>query len=78
MNLTKIAQKFPFIIEEVSGKKAFFTCGLSKKQPYCDGAHKGTGFTPQIIEITENQKVAWCGCKKSKKGAFCDGSHKTL
>ena len=78
MNLPKIAQKFPFIIEEDSGKKAFCTCGLSKKQPYCDGAHKGTGFTPQIIEITENQKVAWCGCKKSKKGAFCDGSHKTL
>ena len=78
MDLPKIVQKFPFVIEESCGKKAFCTCGLSQKQPYCDGSHKDTGFTPEIIELTESKKVAWCGCKKSRKGAFCDGSHKTL
>ncbi|MBR73984.1 MAG: glutamate synthase [Dehalococcoidaceae bacterium] len=78
MDLPKIAQKFPFVIDEVCGKKGFCTCGLSLKQPYCDGSHKGTGFAPEIIELSENKKVAWCGCKKSRKGAFCDGSHKNL
>ena len=78
MDLPKIAQRFPFVIDEACGKKAFCTCGLSLKQPYCDGSHKGTGFTPEIIELSENKKVAWCGCKRSGKGAFCDGSHKNL
>ncbi len=78
MDLPKIAQKFPFVIDEVCGKKAFCTCGISLKQPYCAGSHKDTGFTAEIIEISENKKVAWCGCKRSGKGAFCDGSHKNL
>tara|TARA_B110000305_G_C18822768_1_gene352152 strand:- start:137 stop:493 length:357 start_codon:yes stop_codon:yes gene_type:complete len=77
-NLPKIVQKKPYLLDEKSGKKAFCSCGLSKKDPYCDGSHKGTGFSPEIVEITEDRKVAWCGCKNSKKGAFCDGSHKNL
>jgi CDGSH-type Zn-finger protein len=78
MKLPKIVQKKPYISEEKSGKKAFCRCGLSGKDPYCDGSHKGTGFSPEIIELTEDKKVAWCGCKHSKKGAFCDGTHKAL
>ena len=76
--LPKIAQTFPYIVDEKCGKRAFCSCGLSRKNPYCDGSHKGTGFSPEIIEITEDKKVAWCGCKQSSKGAFCDGSHKNL
>ena len=76
--LPKIAQKSPYIIDEKAGGKAFCTCGISSKNPYCDGSHKGTGFSPKIIELEEDRKVAWCGCKHSKKGAFCDGSHKNL
>jgi len=40
--------------------------------------HGKTSFSPKIMELEENKKVAWCGCKHSKKGAFCDGSHKNL
>ena len=76
--LPKIAQKSPYIIDEKAGIRAFCTCGLSSKNPYCDGSHKGTGFSPTIIELEEEKKVVWCGCKHSKKGAFCDGSHKNL
>ena len=76
--LPKIAQKAPYLVEEKAGKRAFCTCGLSSKNPYCDGAHKGTGFFSKIIELKEDKKIAWCGCKRSKKGAFCDGSHKNL
>jgi len=42
--LPKIIQKSPYIVDEKAGKKAFFTSGLSSKNPYCDGSHKGTGF----------------------------------
>ena len=76
--LPKIAQKFPYIVDEKCGRRAFCSCGLSSKNPYCDGSHKGTSFSPKIIELEEDKKVAWCGCKHSKKGAFCDGSHKNL
>ena len=76
--LPKTAQKSPYLIDETAGKKAFCTCGLSSKNPYCDRSHKGTGFSPDIIELKEDKKVAWCGCKHSKKGAFCDGSHKNI
>ena len=76
--LPKIEQKSPYLIDEEAGKKAFWTCGLSNKNPYCDGSHKGTGFSPKIIELKEDKKIAWCGCKHSGKGAFCDGSHKNL
>jgi CDGSH-type Zn-finger protein len=76
--LPKIAQKLPYIKEEKAGRKAFCTCGLSSKNPYCDGSHKGTGFSPEIVIIEEDKKVAWCGCKHSSKGAFCDGSHRNL
>ena len=58
--------------------KVFCTCGLSSKNPYCDGSHKGTGFSPEIVILEEDKKVAWCGCKHSSKGAFCDGSHRNL
>jgi len=59
-------------------EKSFCTCGLSSKDPYCDGSHKGTGFSPEIVEITENKKVSCSGCKHSSKGAICDGSYKNL
>ena len=77
-NLPKIVQKSPFVVDENGGKKAICSCGLSANNPYCDGSHKGTGFSPEIVEITKDKKVAWCGCKHSSKGSMCDGSHKNL
>ena len=74
----KIFQRAPFVLKEAAGTRHFCTCGHSKGQPFCDGSHKGTGFTPKTVEITQEGKVAWCGCKHSKNGAFCDGSHKQL
>ena len=74
----QIPQKKPYVIDEQPGKKAWCSCGLSKKQPYCDGSHKGTGMTPVVVEITEARKVAWCGCKYTERQPFCDGSHGEL
>ncbi len=70
-----IAQRGPYVLEIDAGKYAWCACGNSKKQPYCDGSHKGTGFTPIVMEIKEKKKVAWCGCKHTHNKPFCDGTH---
>ena len=66
------------VVNEKAGKKAFYSCSLSNKNPYCDGSHKGTEFSTEIIELKSDKTIAWCGCKHSKKEAFCDGTHKNL
>ena len=78
MEEKKIAQKSPCVLEMEPGKYWFCTCGHSTNQPFCDGAHKVTTYTPLEVEITEKQKVAWCACKHSGKTTFCDGTHRTL
>lgn len=78
MDKPKIAQKSPFVVEVEAGTYAWCSCGESAKQPYCDGSHKGSGFTPVIEKIDAKKTVAWCGCKNNSDGPFCDGSHAKL
>jgi len=73
-----IAAKQPTVLELEAGTYYWCSCGKSANQPFCDGSHEGTDFTPTVVEITEKQTVALCQCKHSKNGAFCDGSHKQL
>ncbi|MEI6076509.1 MAG: CDGSH iron-sulfur domain-containing protein [Verrucomicrobiota bacterium] len=78
MSEAVIAQKSPYVLPMKIGSFYFCTCGKSKTQPFCDGAHKGSGFAPTKVDLTEAKQVAWCGCKHSKNGPFCDGSHAKL
>lgn len=74
-----IAQKAPYPMEVEAGKTYFWcACGLSQKQPYCDGSHKTTGFTPVRFTAETTKKIWLCGCKQSANKPFCDGSHKGL
>lgn len=73
-----IAQKKPYIVELEAGDYWFCTCGKSAKQPFCDGAHKGSGLGPKKFTIEEKRKVGLCGCKQSGNAPFCDGAHKEL
>jgi CDGSH-type Zn-finger protein len=66
------------VLDLEPGTYYWCACGKSNNQPFCDGSHKGSGFTPKKIEIEEKKKAALCGCKHSKNGAFCDGTHKKL
>ena len=74
-----IAQKSPIPIEVEDGKSYFWcTCGRSESQPFCDGSHKGTSFTPMKWTAEEDGKKFFCGCKMSAGKPFCDGSHNKL
>ncbi len=74
-----IAQKAPYAVEVKAGESYWWcSCGKSANQPFCDGSHKGSGFAPQKVVLTEEKTVAWCGCKHSANGCNCDGSHKKL
>ena len=73
-----IAQKHPYKLDMEPGTYYWCACGRSKNQPFCDGSHKGTSFTPVKVEIEEARKVAWCGCKHSENKPFCDGKHRSL
>ncbi len=53
-------------------------CGRSTKQPFCSGAHKGTGIPPVAFTLEEKKEVWLCNCKQSGNKPFCDGTHKTL
>lgn len=74
-----IAQKAPYGTPVEAGKTYYWcACGKSAKQPYCDGSHKGTGFSPVKFEATQNESYPFCGCKKTAKAPRCDGTHRSL
>ncbi|MBZ0183917.1 MAG: CDGSH iron-sulfur domain-containing protein [Melioribacteraceae bacterium] len=78
MSKPVIAQKEPFVLEVKPGKYFWCACGKSNNQPFCDGSHKGSEFSPVRTEITETKKIAWCGCKHSSNKPFCDGTHNKI
>lgn len=78
MSAPHICQKSPLVEEVEPGTYYWCSCGLSAKQPFCDGAHKGSAFVPVKVEIAEKKKVAWCLCKHTANPPFCDGAHAKL
>ena len=73
-----VAQKSPYAVELTPGDYWWCACGQSKRQPFCDGSHKGSGIDPMKFTVTEAQRVWLCGCKRSAGKPFCDGSHSGL
>lgn len=70
------AADLPIAIEVEAGKSYFWcACGRSKKQPFCDGSHKDTGFVPLKYQADKSKKVFFCGCKQTGNQPLCDGSH---
>lgn len=74
-----IAQKAPFATPVEAGKTYYWcACGKSAKQPFCDGSHKGSTFTPKPFVAEKDGTAYLCGCKHSQNAPYCDGSHKSL
>lgn len=71
-------QTKPYVVELEPGTYWWCSCGKSKKQPFCDGSHQGSDFSPAELKVTEKKKYGLCGCKHSKNKPLCDGAHKTL
>lgn len=75
----EIAQKGPFAVEVEEDRIYFWCrCGRSRNQPFCDGSHTGTGFTPVRYKAGKSATVYFCGCKHSGKAPMCDGTHSSL
>ncbi len=75
-----IAQTKPCHVDVEEGEQyAYCTCGLSDKQPFCNGAHKETGeFKPHVFIAEKSETLHLCGCKRTGKEPYCDGVHKEL
>ena len=70
-------QKSPYKVKVEKDKTYFWcACGLSQKQPFCDGSHKKERkFKSLKYLATESKEVFFCGCKMTGHQPLCDGSH---
>jgi len=68
----------PYVIDVEEGTLySWCTCGLSQKQPFCDGSHRGQAEQRSLKwTAPKTGKVYLCGCKATKTPPLCDGSHK--
>ena len=79
MSEPTIAARQPMGVELEAGKTYYYcSCGESASQPFCDGSHSGTDFSPQAFTAEKDGKAFLCQCKRSAKSPFCDGAHSKL
>ncbi len=79
MSEAKVAGTAPLAIDVKAHETYWWcSCGLSKNQPFCDGSHQGTSFSPLEWTADADKKAYFCTCKKTAKSPLCDGAHKKL
>lgn len=80
MDAPVIASPRPYYKELKAGRTYYWcSCGLSKRQPFCDGTHQGTGFEPVAYTAkVDGEEVLLCGCKRTGTRPFCDGAHNNI
>jgi CDGSH iron-sulfur domain-containing protein 3 len=84
MSYPKVAKAEPTkVLLEKDKTYAWCACGLSEKQPFCDGTHKTIpeeeGVFKSLKFTAEEEKEVWlCNCKQTKNPPYCDGSHKSI
>ena len=80
MEKPTIPQKFPYKVKVEKDKTYHWcVCGLSQKQPFCDGSHRKEGkFKSFKFLAEETKEIYLCGCKMTRHIPFCDDSHLKL
>ncbi|XP_038834897.1 CDGSH iron-sulfur domain-containing protein 3, mitochondrial-like [Salvelinus namaycush] len=77
-NKPVVAAKMPFRVKVTGGKRyVWCACGHSKKQPFCDGAHKtkAPSISPRHFTPEKDSTLMLCACKQTKNAPYCDGTH---
>jgi glutamate synthase domain-containing protein 2/CDGSH-type Zn-finger protein len=71
-----IAENAPIAADLTAGEEYnWCACGKSANQPFCDGSHAGTDFTPITFTAEADGDAHLCACKHTGNAPFCDGSH---
>jgi len=80
MSSPVVARPKPCLVNLKPGRTYFWcSCGRSAKQPFCDGSHRGTGFSPiEFTAAAQDEELLLCGCKHTGNRPFCDGAHTNL
>jgi CDGSH-type Zn-finger protein len=74
-----VAKKGPYPVDVEAGKEYYWCqCGKSASQPFCDGSHQGTEFSPVPYRAETSKTEYFCGCKATGGQPMCDGSHAKL
>lgn len=71
-----IANNAPTPVQLNAGEEYHWcACGRSQNQPFCDGSHVGTEFTPVAFSADADGEAYLCACKRTGNAPFCDGTH---
>jgi class 3 adenylate cyclase/CDGSH-type Zn-finger protein len=74
-----VASDKPVNVEVMAGETYYWcACGRSDNQPFCDGAHSPTRFTPVAFTAQKSGKELLCLCKRTGNPPYCDGSHRNI
>lgn len=79
MSKPTIADTKPIPVNLEAGEEYYWcACGRSQNQPFCDGSHRGTDFTPLDFTAEETGEAWLCMCKHTGNPPYCDGTHAKL
>ncbi len=79
MDKPQVADTKPIAVRLTSGEEHHWcACGRSQNQPFCDGSHRGTAFTPVGFKAEEDGEAWLCMCKHTGNPPYCDGTHAKL